>query len=93
MIMDNRKKIEEIVIDCIQILGEEESIKEFKPPNLSTEIRKIVDSMSLVALSVDIEEKYEEAFDKEIRVLDEENENFLLNFESVETLVDHICKL
>ncbi len=89
--MDN--KIENIVISCLIKLGEEDGIKEFKSPDLHTEIQKMVDSMSLVALSVDIEEKYEEVFNKEVKVLNEEDANFLLNFETVQSLIDYVRKL
>ncbi len=91
--MEVKNKIERIVVECLIILAEEEKIKSFEKPTSDTKIASQVDSMSLVALSVDIEEKYEEVFDKEIKVLNESEANFLLNFENVTSLVEYISKL
>ena len=49
--------------------------------------------MALVVLSVDIEEKYSEVFDKDVKVLNDQDASFLMNFEDVSTLVDYINKL
>ena len=87
------EKIEAIVLKCLVKLGEEEDIKEFQKPTKSTKIQNLVDSMSLVALSVDIEEEYTNVFGKEIRVLNDEEPGFLLNYESVASLVDYVCNL
>lgn len=91
--MDNREKIKEIVIKCLHNFGNEEMISEFENPEEKTRIQEVVDSMDLVVLSVDIEEKYAEAFKKEIKVLNEEEASFMMNFKDVKTLVEYINKL
>ena len=91
--MNKMSEIEKIVIASVKRLGEEEGIKAFKLPSNQTEIRKLVDSMSLVALSVDIEEVYEETFGKEIRVLNEDDEDFAKHFENVSSLISYVAQL
>jgi len=91
--MDKIKKIEEIVFECLKNFGKEEMISEFENPNNKTKIQEVVDSMDLVVLSVDIEELYSDVFDKEIKVLNEEEASFMMNFKDVDTLVKYINKL
>ena len=91
--MDKREKVKEIVLECLHNFGKEEMISEFENSNEKTKIQELVDSMDLVVLSVDIEENYAEAFDKEIKVLNEEEASFLMNFKDVETLVEYINTL
>lgn len=91
--MDKRSKIEKIVVDSLIVLGNDEQIKDFKSPILDTKIKEQIDSMSLVALSVDIESAYEDVFNKEVRVLNEEDPDFLLNFKTVSTLIEYVNKL
>lgn len=87
------QKIKQIISRCLINLGEDEGIKEFKTPNEDTQIRQFTDSMSIVALSVDIEELYEKEIGKTVRVLNDEDPNFMSNFESVKTLTDYILNL
>ena len=91
--LSNKKKIKEIVLDSLRNLGEEEMIDSFINADENTKIRETVDSMALVVLSVDIEEKYSEVFDKDVKVLNDQDASFLMNFEDVSTLVDYINKL
>ena len=91
--MNNKIKIKEIVLDSLRNLGEEEMIDSFINADENTKIRETVDSMALVVLSVDIEEKYSEVFDKDVKVLNDQDASFLMNFEDVSTLVDYINKL
>ena len=91
--MDNREKIKEIVLECLHNFGNEEMKSEFENPEEKTRIQEVVDSMDLVVLSVDIEEKYAEVFKKEIKVLNEEEASFMMNFKDVKTLVEYINKL
>ncbi|MBQ0788877.1 MAG: hypothetical protein KBT69_15365 [Oceanihabitans sp.] len=91
--MDKRKKIQEIVVACLKNFGQEEMISDFESPNEKTKIKEVLDSMDLVVLSVDIEEQYAEVFEKEIKVLNEEEASFMINFKDVETLVEYINKL
>jgi len=91
--MDKRKKIEEIVLECLHNFGKEEMISNFENPSEKTKIQEAVDSMDLVVLSVDMEEKYAETFGNEVKILNEEKADFLINFKDVETLVEYINTL
>ena len=91
--MDKRKRIEEIVLGCLINFGKEEMISDFENPNDKTKIQELVDSMDLVVLSVDIEEKYTEVFGNEVKILNDEEASFLMNFKDVKTLVEYINTL
>lgn len=91
--MDKINEIKKIVVKCLKNLGQDEMITEFIHPVDKTLIQEVLDSMGLVVLSVDIEEKYYEMFGKEIKILNVENTDFLKNFKDVETLVEYINKL
>lgn len=88
--MSKKDQIKEIVFEVIKKTGDEEGIKSFQTPSLSTKIRTHLDSMAIVALSVDLEEKYEEVFNEEVRILNDENPDFLQNYETIETLINYI---
>lgn len=88
--MSKKDQIKEIVFEVIKKIGDEEGIKSFQIPSLSTKIRTDLDSMAIVALSVDLEEKYEEVFNEEVRILNDENPDFLQNYETIETLINYI---
>lgn len=88
--MSKKDQIKEIVFEVIKKTGDEEGIKSFQIPSLSTKIRTDLDSMAIVALSVDLEEKYEEVFNEEVRILNDENPDFLQNYETIETLINYI---
>ena len=92
--MENKiDQIKEIVYNGLAKLAEEENISEFKKCSMTTNIRKHLDSMGVVALSVDLEEMYEETFDKNVKILNEDEPDFMDNFETVETLVTYIESL
>ncbi|MDG3581299.1 hypothetical protein [Galbibacter pacificus] len=91
--MERKEKIKEIVINSLKKLGKEEMIDGFINANKDTKIQESVDSMAIVVLSVDIEEGYKDVFDKEIKVLNDQDPNFLTNFRDVSTLVEYINKL
>ena len=91
--MNNKIKIKEIVLDSLRNLGEEEMIDSFINADENTKIRETVDSMALVVLSVDIEEKYSEVFDKDVKVLNDQDASFLMNFEGFGQFLFHLLFL
>ena len=92
--MKSRKEqIEKIVFDGLIKLGKEESIKGFESPSLEMGIRKHLDSMAVVALAVDLEEMYEDQFGNSVRILNEDEADFMDNFETAQSLLNYIESL
>ncbi len=69
-----RDKIEKIVYSCVSEIGIKNNISDLVNPNENTVLYGLngkLDSLSLVHLSVKIEEKIEDILDKEISLVDD----------------------
>ena len=91
------KLIEELVIKAVKELGEELGKAEFQSPNLETRIyggKSGFDSLALVSLIADIEEKLGKAFNQDIILADERAMSQTRSpFRQVSSLVNYIESL
>ena len=92
-----KEKIEEIVIDALVELNEEIESESLKNPTNKTKLYGgdgALDSLALVTLIADLEERIAEEFDKEILLADERAMSQRHSpFRSVDSLARYITQL
>ena len=90
-------KIEKIIIQTLKELNEELENEEFLNPSSKTKLyggSGALDSLALVSLITDLEEKISDEFEKDIILADEKAMSQRTSpFRSVETLTNYIQKL
>lgn len=95
--MDHKAKILEIIISCLQELNEELNIDELQEPSEETRLygaKSGIDSLSLVSLIADVEEKIADEFDVTVLLADERAMSQQASpFRRVGTLSDYVEKL
>ncbi|AEA34595.1 hypothetical protein [Hippea maritima] len=92
-----KAKIQNLIIESLKELNEELEIEALINPNENTKlygINGVLDSLALVTLITDLEEKISEEFGKDITLADEKAMSQRISpFRSVETLTNYIAKL
>ncbi len=90
-------KIENLVIESLKELNEELENEALESPTKETKlygIDGVLDSLALVTLITDLEEKISDEFDKDITLADEKAMSQRNSpFRSVESLTNYISKL
>jgi acyl carrier protein len=92
-----KEKIENIIIESLKELNEELEKEELKNPTKETKLygaNGSLDSLALVSLITDLEEKISDEFGKDITLADEKAMSQKTSpFRSVETLTNYVIKL
>ena len=92
-----QEKIEKIIIDTLKELNEELENENLHNPTSETKLyggSGALDSLALVSLITDLEEKISDEFEKDIILADEKAMSQRTSpFRSVETLTNYIQKL
>lgn len=90
----NKEKITELVLNCISELNEELEIEELKNANEDTKLyggNSGIDSMSLVSLISDLEDRISEEFNQELVLANEKAMSQRVSpFRNISTLVSYI---
>jgi len=92
-----KEKIEKIILDSLTELNEEIENEELEHPTKSTKLygaKGVLDSLALVSLLADIEERVSEELDVEIVLADEKAMSQRVSpFRDVESLSSYIQKI
>ena len=92
-----KTKIENLIIESLKELNEELENEKLSNPTIDTKlygIDGVLDSLALVTLITDLEEKVSDEFNKDITLADERAMSQRNSpFRSVETLTNYIVKL
>lgn len=95
--MKNKEKLEKIVMELVKELGESIKSPELKNPDGNTELygkQGLLDSVDIVHLVIDLEERILEEFNQEISIADEKAMSQKVSpFRNINSLISYLENL